>query len=145
MNTYTATQKFVRMTPRKLRLIADSIRKLTPAQAIEVLPFSPRFAADPVLKVVKTAVANARQGGADESKLVFTEVMISEGPALKRGYQVSRGQWHPFKKKMAHIRVVVTEKVEKQAKLVEKTEEVKTEEVKKVAAPKKAIKKQIKK
>ncbi len=144
MNTYTATQKFVRMTPRKLRLIADSIRKLTPAQAIEVLPYSPRFAADPVLKVVKTAVANARQGGADESKLIFSEVMISEGPALKRGYQVSRGQWHPFKKKMAHIRVVVTEKVEKPTKSVEKVEEVKKEEVKK-AAPKKAVKKQIKK
>jgi large subunit ribosomal protein L22 len=144
MNTYTATQKFVRMTPRKLRLIADSIRKLTPAQAIEVLPYSARFAADPVLKVVKTAVANARQGGADESKLIFSEVMISEGPALKRGYQVSRGQWHPFKKKMAHIRVVVTEKIEKPIKQTEKVEEAKVEEVKK-AAPKKTVKKQIKK
>ncbi len=136
MNTYVSTQKFVRMTPRKLRLIADSVRKLTPAAAIEVLPYSPRFAAGPVLKVVQSAVANARQQGADESKLVFAEIQISEGPALKRGYQVSRGQWHPFKKKMAHIRVVLVEQ-EPKVKVKKQKKEV-------VETPKKVLKKTVK-
>ena len=108
-HTYIATQKFAKMTPRKLRLVADSVRKMKPSEAIEILPFSPRFAAEPLNKVIKTAVANAKQGGADESKLVFSEIQISQGPALKRGYLVSRGQWHPFKKRMSHIRVVLKE------------------------------------
>lgn len=145
MNTYVSTQKFVRMTPRKLRLIADSVRKLKPAEAIEVLPFSPRFAAEPMLKVVQSAVANARQAGADETKLVFSEIMISEGPALKRGYQVSRGQWHPFKKRMSHIRVVLVEQEDKKKQkkeAVAESSEAASESpvVKKAAAPKKTVK-----
>lgn len=148
-NTYTATQSFVQMTPRKLRLIADSVRKLSPAEAVAVLPYSARFAAEPVKKVIQTAIANARVQGADESKLIFSEIQISQGPALKRGYQVSRGQWHPFKKRMSHIRVVLTEKADviapiktKEDAQVEEVIEKKTE-VKK-AAPKKVAKKVVK-
>ena len=106
---YTATQKYVQMTPRKLRLVADSVRKLTPAAAIEILPYSKRIAAEPLVKVIKTAVANAKLAGVDEGRLVFSEIQISQGPALKRGIPVSRGQWHPIKKRMSHIRVIVTE------------------------------------
>jgi len=98
------------MTPRKMRLVADSVRKMKPSDAVEILPYSAKFAAEPLLKVIKTAIANARQGGADESKLVFHEIQISQGPALKRGIPVSRGQWHPIKKRMSHIRVSVIEK-----------------------------------
>lgn len=143
MATYIATQKFVKMTPRKLRLVADAVRGMAPAQAIEVLPYSARFAAKPLMKVIQTAVANARVQGADETKLIFSEVVISQGPALKRGLPVSRGQWHPIKKRMSHIRVVLTEKAApaKKEKKVKAPEAQASAEVVKPAAKKTATKK----
>ena len=132
---YIATQNYVLTTPRKLRLIADAARKLSPQAAVAVLPYSKKRAAEPLMKTVKTAIANAKVMGADETKLIFKEIQISQGPALSRGIAVSRGQWHPYKKRMSHIRVVLTEKTEKVKKIEEKKSEVKTEKsVKKVAA-----------
>lgn len=132
MNTYIATQKYVRMTPRKLRLVADAARKMTPAAAIEVLPYSKKIAAGPLMKVVKTAVANAKQAGADETRLMFVEIQISEGPVLKRGIPVSRGQWHPILKRMSHIRVVVGEKEVIKPRERVKAEATETKKTKKV-------------
>lgn len=102
-----AQQKFILMSPRKIRLVADMVRKLTPLEALKVLPFSNKKAAIPLAKVIKTAVANAKDKGASDTDLFFKEIQITEGPRLKRGRPVSRGQWHPVKKRMSHIRVVV--------------------------------------
>jgi large subunit ribosomal protein L22 len=118
--------------------VADAARKMTPAAAIEVLPYSKKVAAGPLMKVVKTAVANAKQGGADETRLKFVEIQISEGPVLKRGIPVSRGQWHPILKRMSHIRVIVAERevvkpreAKPKAETVKKTKKVtKTETTK---------------
>lgn len=135
--TYTATQKYVQMTPRKVRLIADSVKKMTPAAAVQVLPYSNKRAANPLMKVIKTAIANAVQVGIDPTTLVFSEIQITQGPVLKRFIAVSRGQAHPLKKRMSHIRVVLSQKAEKKASKVVKAESPKVE-VK--VAPKKAVK-----
>lgn len=104
---FISTQKFVRMTPRKLRLVADAIRDLKPIEALEVLPHVGKRAAKPLEKVIKTALANAKVKGISETDLVFKEIQIGEGPRLKRGRPVSRGRWHPILKRMSHIRVVL--------------------------------------
>ena len=55
---------------------------------------------------------HAKNQGVSETDLVFKEIQIGEGPRLKRGKAASRGSWHPFKKRMSHIRVVlITTKV----------------------------------
>ncbi len=105
--SYLSTQKFFRMSPRKLRLVADAVKKMRPVDAIEALPFSGKRAAHPLSKVIKTAVANAVAAGVDAQTLVFKEIQINQGPTLKRGIAVSRGQWHPIMKRMSHIRVAV--------------------------------------
>lgn len=141
-NTYIATQKFLRMSPRKLRLVVDAVKKMTPSEALVVLPFSGKRAAEPLSKVIKTAVANAVQGGANAETLVFAEIQIGQGPTLKRGRPVSRGQWHPIRKHMSHIRVGVKEAAVKGTKA--KVQEVATEEVTE-AVVEKASKKTVKK
>lgn len=105
---FRATQKFLLMSPRKLRLVVALIKKMKPAEAIEKLPFVQKRAAEAVGKVIKSAMASAKAQGVGETDLVFKEIQINEGPRLKRGIAVSRGQWHPIKKKMAHICVVLT-------------------------------------
>jgi len=127
---FIATQKFLLVSPKKVRPIIDVARVLTPAKAIEVLPFTGKRAAEPIVKVIKTAIANAVQKGISADDLKFKEIRVSEGPRLKRGRPVSRGRWHPFKRRMSHIRVVL-ETVDKVP--VAKKEETKAEAVKKGA------------
>lgn len=111
-----STQKFIRMSPRKLRVVAGMIRKLTPEAALEMLPHIEKRAAGPILKVVKSAIANAKVKGIASSELTFKEVQIGDGPTLKRGRPAARGGWHPILKRMSHIRIVVASKPKKSIK-----------------------------
>jgi len=123
-----AVQKFIKMGPRKLRLVADAVRAKTPQEALEILPFITKRAASPISKVINTAIANARVKNMDETRLIFKTLEINEGPRLKRFRAVSRGRAHGYIRQMSHIRVVLTEKPVK-AQVV--TKEVVKEEVKK--------------
>lgn len=105
---FKAEQKHLRLSPRKVRPVAGVIRKLTPQRALEVLPFVKKRASQYLIKVIKSAVASAAEKGIDIKSLEFSEIQIGEGPRLKRGRPVSRGRWHPIKKRMSHIRVVLT-------------------------------------
>jgi len=116
---FIATQKYLIMSPRKIRLVAALVRKMKPTEAIEKLPFVQKRAGEPLMKVVKNAIASARNAGVADTDLVFKEIQIGEGPRLKRGQAASRGRWHAFKHRMAHIRVVLTTKTEVK-KVVEK-------------------------
>lgn len=108
-----ATQKFLRMSPRKLRPIAAMIKDLSPSQAIEVLPHVGKRAALPLAKVIKTAIANAKEKGVSEADLVFKEIQINDGPRLKRWRAGARGRVKPYQRKMSHIRVVLRAKAKK--------------------------------
>lgn len=123
---FISEQKYLISSPKKLRPIARLAKKYSPSQAIEILPFTARRASEPLLKVIKSAIANARQKGVSEDTLVFNEIRIGEGPALKRGRAVSRGRWHPYEKMMSHIRVVLeTKEMPKDDKKQEVQKEVK--------------------
>lgn len=126
------------MSPRKIRPVVAVIKKMKPVDAIAKLPFVQRRAGAEVAKVIKAAIANAKNQGASDTDLIFKEIQIGEGPRLKRGIAASRGRWHALKKKMSHIRVVLT--VKTQVKIEKpKTEKPKVEEVKKTV--KKTVKK----
>jgi large subunit ribosomal protein L22 len=143
MKEYKSVQKYLIDSPRKLRAVVALIKKMRPVDAIEKLPFASRRAASDLLKVIKSAIANARVQGVSDSDLIFKEIQIGEGPRLKRGNAASRGRWHPFKHRMSHIRVVLTTKVKGKSEEV-KVEE-KTEVNKEIKTVKKTVKKEIKK
>lgn len=105
-----AVQKFIRMSPRKLRLVTSLVKEMSPSRALEVLPHLGKRAAGPLRKVINTAIANAKVKKINESDLVFKEIQINEGPRLKRGHAGARGIYKPYQRKMSHIRVVLTTK-----------------------------------
>ena len=126
-----SVQKFIQTSPRKLRLVADLAKKMTPTEAIETLPFSRKRAATPLVKAIKTAMANAKVKGVKEGDLIFKEIQINEGPRRKRGRAASRGVWHPYKRRMSHIRIVLEEKKKKEEKPTKKETKKKVETKKK--------------
>jgi len=106
---YSATTKYVRVSTRKVRLVADSIRKLSPVAALTALTHVPKSAAEPLTKTIASAVANAAQKSVEAAALTFKTIEIMGGPALKRFNAVSRGQAHGYKKRMTHIRIILTD------------------------------------
>ena len=105
-----ATQKFIRMAPRKLRLVVPLIKNISPIMAVEVLPHIGKRAAEPLRKVILSAIANAKEKKLSENDLVFKEIQVGEGPRLKRYHAGARGMAKPYKREMSHIRVVLMTK-----------------------------------
>ena len=106
-----ATQKYIRTSPRKLRLVADAIKDLSVDQAILSLKFMGKRAAEPLLKVVKAAAGSAKNTkGLSPDKLVFDHIDVGDGPVYKRWQAVSRGMAHSIKKRTSHVNVVLKEK-----------------------------------
>lgn len=105
-----ATARFVRVAPRKARVIADMIRGKYADEALEQLRFTPRRAAGIVAKVVKSAVANAVQQQAEESKLVIQVAFVDKGPTLRRFRPRARGMATRINKMTSHITIVVAER-----------------------------------
>ena len=103
-----ATAKFVKVTPRKARLVVDHIRGRSVPEARTILAFMPRAAARDVEKVLGSAVANAesnpnlRWNGDD---LYISAVYVDEGPTLKRWQQRARGRVNQILKRTCHITI----------------------------------------
>lgn len=110
---FIAYQKMLRTSPRKLRLVADSVRAMAPAEALVHLDFIHKRAAGMLRTVMKQAVSNAwsaQQVAAD--KLVTKHIMIEEGPRYKRFRAAPRGRARMVQKKTSHIKVVLESKTE---------------------------------
>ena len=103
-------QKYIRTSPRKLRLVADAVRVLSPKEALLHLKFMSKAASDPLAKAIKQAVANAKeQLGLSVDSLAFKTIDIMEGPTYKRFQAVSRGMAHSIMKRTSHIRIELKE------------------------------------
>ena len=140
------TQKFVRTSPRKLREVAFLVRKMTPEEAILKLPHVRKRAANPILKALKTVVANANQKGTNLPDLVLKEIQIGEGPTYKRWRAGGRGMVKPYEKKTSHIRIVLeTKKKAKPAAKKTTTKKETKKSTKKESKPKKTQKNDTKK
>jgi large subunit ribosomal protein L22 len=106
----TAVLKFTRLSPQKGRLVADLIRGLPVARALEVLQFSPKKAARPLRKVLESAIANAEHNeGADVDELRVARVEIDGGPLLKRFHARAKGRGARIIKRTSHITVTVSD------------------------------------
>lgn len=103
-----AEAKYIRMSSRKVRLVVDAIRGLNPQKALEYLKFVNKRAAGPLSKVIKSAIANAKNNfGLKPEDLRFKEIQVGEGPTLKRWRAVSRGRAHQIMKRTSHIKVIL--------------------------------------
>ena len=105
----TTIQKFIHTSPRKLRLVADMVRKMPPIKALEILQFTPKYAAKDLSLAIKTALSSAKQGGLDEGVVFFKALEINGGPVMKRFTPASKGRALPFKRRMSHIKIVLSD------------------------------------
>ena len=107
----TAHLKNARISPQKVRLVADQVRGLPVEEAEQILTFNPRKAAHLVKKVLLSAVANAEHNdGADIDELKVSAIQVNEGPTMKRGRARARGRGTRILKRSAHISVTVGDK-----------------------------------
>jgi len=101
--------KGVDQAPRKVNLVSAIVRGRTVADALVILSHTPKRAAQPIVKAINSAVANATNThGLDSKTLVITTLSVTAGPRLKRFKPASRGRALPFQKKTSHILVEVS-------------------------------------
>ena len=106
-----AKAKYVRRAPRKARLVADAVIGLRVSEALAQLEFSPRHAAIDVAKVIKSAAANAEHNyNLNRDDLVVKQLLVDEGPTMKRFRPVSRGMAHQYFHRTSHITAVVEDR-----------------------------------
>ena len=106
-----AVAKYVRIAPRKVRVVMDLIRGKNVAEAFAILKFTPKAGAEVVEKVLRSAVANAENNfDMDVEKLFVKTAFVDQGPTLKRIHPRSRGQAFKILKRTSHVTVVVDEK-----------------------------------
>lgn len=105
-----AQTRGVRISPRKLRLVADTLRGLMVKNAIASLALVHKRGAREISKTLKSALANALHNAkAKEERLIIDRIEVLEGGALKRYHPSTRGRVHPYKKRSSHIKVVLKE------------------------------------
>ncbi|HVZ76479.1 MAG TPA: 50S ribosomal protein L22 [Gemmatimonadaceae bacterium] len=108
-----ALQRTTRQSPYKMRLVIDQIRGKSVNEAVALLTFSKKHAAVQILKVLRSAVANAEQAARSEGKsldvdtLYVTHAVINEGPKLKRFTPAAMGRATPILKRTSHVEIVV--------------------------------------
>ena len=103
-----AILRSTRISPQKARLVADQVRGMPVAKALDLLKFSDKKAAHIIYKVVYSAVANAENNnGAEVDELKIASIMIDEGPILKRFMARAKGRGTQIFKRTSHISVVV--------------------------------------
>ena len=127
-----ARTKYIRVSPRKMRLVADLVRGLKTGEALAILTHLHKSAARPLLLALKQGVANATHNfHLDSESLLIKELEIGKGPTLKRGRPVARGRWHPILKRTSHIRMVLEgerkqkKQIEKKRKMIRKVKKTK--------------------
>jgi large subunit ribosomal protein L22 len=109
-----ATLKYARISPQKMRLVADQIRGLSVDRALNILTFSNKKGADIVKKVLESAIANAEHNdGADIDELKVSSICVDQGPTLKRLRPRARGRADRIIKRMSHLTVTVAEPEER--------------------------------
>lgn len=100
----------VRISPQKAKLVVDLIRGKSVSEALDILAFTNKFAAEPIAKLVKSAAANATNNKKmDEASLYIKEIWVGPGRTLKRFMPKAKGSASRILKRTSHINVVVSD------------------------------------
>ena len=111
MTEVKAQLRYLRVAPRKVRLVADAVRGLPVQEALDLLAFARKSAAIDIRKLISSAVANADQkGGIDVDNLIVKTLFVDQGPIIRRSLPRARGSASRINKKTSHITVVLEEK-----------------------------------
>jgi large subunit ribosomal protein L22 len=106
-----AKTKYVRMSPRKIRRVLDLVRGKRVDQALDLLHFTTKVAAQPIEKTIRSAVANL--GNIEEGQrldldeIYITDAFVNQGPTLKRFRPMSMGRAGRIRKRTAHLTIVI--------------------------------------
>jgi large subunit ribosomal protein L22 len=104
-----ARLRFVRIAPRKAQLVADLIRGKRSGEALNILTFTKKAAAKIVIKLLKSAIANAIQKKMDADRLYVKQIMVDQGPTMKRFQPRALGRATMIRKRTSHINIVLDE------------------------------------
>ena len=117
-----ATASTVRISPRKLNLIAKLVRNKDVTQALNILRFTPKKSAKLMYKVLNSAVANAENNFKQERDTLFIkEIIVTKAQTLKRSVPISRGRVYPILKRNAHLHILIGVKAETKKAVKAKT------------------------
>lgn len=105
-----AVAKFIRVSPRKTRIVAENIKGKGVEDALNILRFTPKKPAQILSKVLYSAISNAEQmPGVDVDSLIVDSVVVNEGPTWKRIQPRAMGRAYRIRKRTSHITIVVKE------------------------------------
>ena len=109
----TATLRYLKVSPQKVRLVADLIRGKRVDEALNILRFTKKSSAKDLQKLLRSAVANAetKEGGVDTDELVVSKIFVNEGPREKRIQPAPMGRAFRIQKRQAHVTVHVSDEV----------------------------------
>ena len=110
MKQQQATVRYLRMAPRKVRMVADLIRGLSASEAEAQLMVQRRRAAQPILKLLRSAMANAKNNQQEEAHhWLVKSITVDQGPMLKRMLPRARGSASEIQKKMSHVSITLVQ------------------------------------
>lgn len=110
-----AVEKYIRISPRKIKYVVDMIKSKPVEDAIDILSLTPKRAAVVVKKAIESAVANATENHKmKEEDLFILKILVNEGPTLKRFKPRARGRATRIRKRTAHLSVYVSDGKEKE-------------------------------
>jgi large subunit ribosomal protein L22 len=109
----TATLKYLKASPQKVRLVADLVRGKKVEEALSILRFTRKSCATDLEKLLRSAVANAenKEAGADVDELVVSKIYVNEGPREKRIQPAPMGRAYQIQKRKAHVTIHVSDEV----------------------------------
>ncbi len=106
----SAKLRYLRIAPRKIRLVADSVRGKSAEEARNILQFTIKKGSEPLLKLLNSAIANAKSAHSKEAEnLYISKITVDEGPKFKRWMPRARGQASEIQKKTSHITLILSE------------------------------------
>jgi len=105
-----AKLRYLRVAPRKTRLVVDLIRGKNVEEAINILTFTRRSASEPVRKLIESALANAEAADANVDDLYVEQIFVDEGPTLRRFRPRAQGRATRINKRTSHVTCVLAER-----------------------------------
>ena len=100
---------FVRIAPRKVKIVLDLIRNKPCDEAMAILKYTPKAACEPLYKLLKSAMANAEMKNMDVTRLYVAACSVDQGPTLKRIRARDKGRAYRINKKTSHINITLKE------------------------------------
>lgn len=121
-NQVTAQLRFLRMSPRKLRLVADTIRGRSVTHSLSVLSVLNKKGAGHLLKLLQSAVANAKHNHQMElNDLRVSSITVDGGPVLKRFMPKAHGRATPVRERTSHVKLSLEKIIKKEKKEIKKS------------------------